>query len=200
MRSLAPMNRSSKVSRTSSAPLWAEHGGTRSFRSGCQREHSTSKIESGQPRAKTSATRSDDWRTQMDTDLLDLYERASTWTATKVSGAASQLDAPTTCDDWDVGTLISHMVETQRYFVNSAQGRDAAPPSGTPSPLGDADPVAEFDQARKQTATTFGEPGVIDRTGPALGIAFADQLLHGWDLAASTGQDTTMPDGLADAA
>ena len=41
---------------------------------------------------------------------------------------------------------------------------------------------------------------VIERTGPALGIAFSDQLLHGWDLAIATGQDATMPDGLAQAA
>ena len=47
---------------------------------------------------------------------------------------------------------------------------------------------------------TFSEPGVIEKTGPSLGIAFADQLLHSWDLAKATGQDTTMPDGLAEAA
>ena len=46
----------------------------------------------------------------------------------------------------------------------------------------------------------FGEDGVIEKTGPSLGIAFSDQLLHGWDLAKATGQDTTMPDGLAEAA
>ena len=46
----------------------------------------------------------------------------------------------------------------------------------------------------------FSEPGVIENTGPLLGIAISDLLLHGWDLAKSTGQDTTMPDGLPDAA
>ena len=48
--------------------------------------------------------------------------------------------------------------------------------------------------------SAFGEPGVIEKTGPSLGIAFSDQLLHGWDLAKATGQDATMPDGLAEAA
>jgi len=39
----------------------------------------------------------------------------------------------------------------------------------------------------------------MERTGPALGIAFSDQLLHGWDLGASTTQDATMPVVLPDA-
>ena len=33
-----------------------------------------------------------------------------------------------------------------------------------------------------------------------MGIAFSDQLLHGWDVAKATGQDAAMPDGLAEAA
>ena len=47
---------------------------------------------------------------------------------------------------------------------------------------------------------TFAEPGVIEKTGPSLGIAFSDLLLHGWDLAKATGQDAAMPEGLPDAA
>ena len=62
------------------------------------------------------------------------------------------------------------------------------------------DPVADFERAQTTTIRTFSEPGVIDKTGPSLGIAFADQLLHGWDLAKATGQDTTMPKGLPEAA
>ena len=41
---------------------------------------------------------------------------------------------------------------------------------------------------------------MIDKTGPSLGIAFSDQLIHGWDLARGTGQDATMPEGLAEQA
>ena len=68
----------------------------------------------------------------MDLDLLDLYGRASDWTSTKGVGATSQLDEPTTCDGWDVRTLLNHMLQTQRYFVGSARGEDVAPPGGTP--------------------------------------------------------------------
>ncbi len=52
----------------------------------------------------------------MDFDLLDLYERASAWTGTKVHGAVAQLDAPTTREPWNVRTLLNHMLQIQRYF------------------------------------------------------------------------------------
>jgi uncharacterized protein (TIGR03086 family) len=136
----------------------------------------------------------------MDLDLLDLYGRASDWTSTKVVGATSQLDEPTTCDGWDVRTLLNHMLQTQRYFVGAARGEDVAPPGGTPPDVLSDEPPADFARARAETLETFGEPGVIDKTGPAIAIAFSDQLLHGWDLARSTGQEATMPDGLPDAA
>jgi uncharacterized protein (TIGR03086 family) len=135
----------------------------------------------------------------MELDLLDSYGRASAWTTTKVSGAVSQLDAPTTCEGWNVRTLLNHMLETQRYFVGSARGDNARLSQDPPDLLSD-DPISDFEQARAETLRTFGESGMIDNTGPALGIAFGDQLLHGWDVAVSTGQDPTMPEGLPEAA
>ena len=134
-------------------------------------------------------------RNAMDLDLLDLYGQASEWAGSKVRGAVSDLDVPTTCDGWTVRTLMNHMLETQRYFVGSAQGDEVTLSQEPPDLLGQ-DPSADFDRARSETLRTFGAPGVIERTGPALGIAFSDQLLHGWDLAVSTGQDPTMPESL----
>jgi uncharacterized protein (TIGR03086 family) len=134
-------------------------------------------------------------------ELLDRYRVASEWTASKVAGAAARLDTPTPCDDWDVRTLLNHMVNTQQYFVRSARGEQVALPSSPPPDglIGD-DPATTYERAREETISTFAEDGVIERTGPSLGIAFTDTLLHGWDVAKATGQDTTMPDGLAAAA
>jgi hypothetical protein len=73
----------------------------------------------------------------MELDLLDLYGRASEWAGTKVRGAASQLDLPTTCDAWDVRTLMSHMLETQKYFVGSARGDDVSLSQDPPDLVGD---------------------------------------------------------------
>ena len=133
-------------------------------------------------------------------DLISLYGRASEWTLGNVAGAAGKLDAPTPCDDWDVRRLMDHMLDTQRYFAGAARNQDVSPPSPNPPELLGDDPVADFDHARSEILTAFGEEGVIEKTGPSLGIAFSDLLLHGWDLAKATGQDATMPDGLAEAA
>jgi uncharacterized protein (TIGR03086 family) len=130
------------------------------------------------------------------TELLDAYDRASGWTAAKVDGATRELERATPCDGWDVRTLLNHMLDTQRYFTSAARGEDAAPPSPTPPDLLGDDLLATFDQSRSDLIRAFGEPGAIEKTGPALGIACADQLLHGWDLAKATGQDATMPEGL----
>jgi uncharacterized protein (TIGR03086 family) len=136
----------------------------------------------------------------MEPDLLGLYRRASEWTSSKVARATNQLDADTPCDEWDVRALMNHMLDTQHYFAGSARGEDVSPPSPHPPQLLTADPVADFEHACAETLRVFSEPGVIEKTGPSLGIAFADQLLHGWDLAMATGQDARMPDGLPEAA
>ena len=136
----------------------------------------------------------------MNSDVLDLYGRASAWTVDVVTAAAAKPAAATPCDEWDVRTLMNHMLETQRYFVGAAQGKDVSPPGPTPPTLLSDDPAADFSRARDEMIATFRQPEVMEKAGPSLGIAFADQLLHGWDLAMATGQDSTMPDGLPEAA
>lgn len=136
----------------------------------------------------------------MDQDLLAMYERASEWTTSKVAGATQKLDARTPCDQWDVRTLLNHMLDTKNYFVGAARGEEVSPPAQTPPDLLGDDPLADFERGRSEMLSTYGAPGVIEKTGPSLGIAFSDQLLHGWDLAQATDQDATMPDGLPEAA
>jgi uncharacterized protein (TIGR03086 family) len=136
----------------------------------------------------------------MEPDLINLYDRASSWARSKVAGAIDKPDASTPCDEWDVKTLMNHMVETQRYFLGAARGENASRPSPNPPDLIGDDPVAAFDATRADVMQTYGEPGAIEKNGFGLGIAFCDQLLHGWDLAKATGQDPTMPDGLPEAA
>jgi|SRR5947209_18119859 len=71
-----------------------------------------------------------------------------------------------------------------------------------PPPVGvwRGSPVVDFERIRSDMLDVFSAPGVIDKPGPALGVAFTDILAHGWDLARATGQDETMTEGLAEAA
>jgi uncharacterized protein (TIGR03086 family) len=133
-------------------------------------------------------------------DVLELFERGTEWTAGKVAGTTDKLEWTTPCDQWDVRAVLNHMIETQQYFAASGRGEEATPPSPTPPPLIGDDPAAAYDASRRETSRVFREPGVIERTGPALGIAFCDSLIHGWDVARATGQDDAMPDELAAAA
>lgn len=143
-------------------------------------------------------------------DLLDLFDRATEWTATKVAGAQDQLDANTPCDEWSVRRLLDHMLFAQQMFASGPSGGTIAPPAGPPPELVGNDPAGQYEEARKATVHAYSQPGVLEGTlkGSAgdvpaaqiLGIAFCDQLIHGWDLAKATGQDTTMPLDLASAA
>jgi uncharacterized protein (TIGR03086 family) len=135
----------------------------------------------------------------MPSELLDMYRQASQWTAGKVAGA-SDLDARTPCTDWRVRDLLNHMLDTQRYFVSAARGQDASPPGPNPPALLSDDPASDFEKGREEFLAAFEPEEVVEKTGPALGIAFSDQLLHGWDVAKATNQDTQMPAGLAEAA
>jgi uncharacterized protein (TIGR03086 family) len=135
----------------------------------------------------------------MGTDLMALYRTASEWTGEKV-GAVNDLDSATPCEQWRMRDLLSHVLETQRYFVSAGRGEDATPPGPTPLSLVSDDPSADLREVQADVIDVYSQDGVIERTGPALGIAFADQLLHGWDVAKATGQDSTIPENAAQAA
>ena len=133
-------------------------------------------------------------------DLLDLYERGTEWTASKIPAATGKLADGTPCEQWDVRNLLDHMIDTQEYFAATARGEEVSLPNpDPPARIGD-DPIAAYAEIRDETLRAHREPGVLEKTGPSLGIAFVDQLVHGWDLAQATGQDATMPEDLAGAA
>ena len=71
------------------------------------------------------------------------------------------------------------------------------------------DPLRIYDDSALVAAAVFREPGALDRPcavsyGPVPGSVycghrFIDVLVHGWDVAASTGQDTTLDPALVTA-
>lgn len=137
-------------------------------------------------------------------DPLELYEQASEWTKSKIEGAKSSLESATACEAWCARDLVNHLLAGKEIFVGPTEGKPpSGPPTGKPPELlGDSDPVQAFEDVRQAVLTAYRKEGVLEdqRNQLMAGIAFVDTLTHGWDLAKGTGQDTTMPPGLADAA
>jgi uncharacterized protein (TIGR03086 family) len=110
--------------------------------------------------------------------------------------APEQLDAATPCADWDVRALLNHLIGGNRMFL--AMARDEPMPDRGQDFIG-ADPLASFRASVADLTEAFGAPGFAERTitamwfGEVPGVAIVGMrrnefLLHGWDLAAATGQ------------
>ncbi len=107
----------------------------------------------------------------------------------------SQLDAPTPCADFTVAGVLGHMTELASAFAPMFRGEEPATNGSGP---GYATATDRFDVAMAALLDAVQSPGALERTihtpgGAMPGDVFArlvafDGLIHGWDLATSTGQ------------
>lgn len=136
-------------------------------------------------------------------DPLALHEGALDATSRIIARLRPEhLALPTPCAEWDVRLLIEHLVNGNDMFAQAVTG-------GTAEPLVD-DLLEAYARSTGTVRQAWREPGVLDRdvtlafgTFPghaAVRMHFVDHLVHGWDLAKATGQDTTIDDLLATAA
>jgi uncharacterized protein (TIGR03086 family) len=145
------------------------------------------------------------------TDIAELHARALTATGRIIEGvAADRWHAPTPCADWDAHGLVNHLVAGNLWAAELAAGGSIA---GVGSRLdGDLlgdDPAAAYAASASAAAAAFRQPGALDAPcavsyGPVPGSVYAghrflDVLVHGWDLAAATGQDSTLDPDLMEA-
>lgn len=138
-------------------------------------------------------------------DPIELIERATEHTAKIANGVkAEHLDKPTPCSEFDVRGLLNHMLGGLTMLATAAETGTAKPPEGD-QVTGDVG--AEYASRREKVLQAWRAPGVLEKTltmpfgampGQMMaGIAFMEHLLHGWDLAKATGQDSTLPEELA---
>lgn len=105
------------------------------------------------------------------------------------------LDAPSGCGSWTVRALLNHIVFENLAHTALATGSEMPGPDAVTDHLG-ADPVAAFHASATLARTALTDPGLLDRTfGPTAApgsfvaqMLVNEQLTHGWDLAAATGQ------------
>lgn len=142
-------------------------------------------------------------------DIQDLYERALDQTGRIVEGIQpDQLASPTPCSEWDVKTLVAHLVAGN---LNSAARAEGKPPQADDSEdlLGD-NPAQAYRQSAEAAKRAWRQPGRLDQlyempmgTLPGravLSIRLLESVAHGWDLARGTGQAPTYDDDIVQAA
>ncbi|HEU5152943.1 MAG TPA: TIGR03086 family metal-binding protein [Iamia sp.] len=118
-----------------------------------------------------------------------------------------QLAGPTPCPDYDVAGLIGHLLHYGPSLVGAGT-REPAPP-GEARPADPATWRADLLAQTDRLATAWSRPeaweGETRMVGPDPmpasmigGIALAELVVHGWDLARATGQAPTWPADLLD--
>ncbi len=147
----------------------------------------------------------------MAVDLPEVHAQALDHTRRYVAGVGDdQWGIDSACAGWDIHTMVNHIVGGN-LWVPELMG------AKTIEEVGDAldgdllgsDPVAVYDASAAGAAAAFRAPGAMDvevavsygRVPGSVycGHRFVDVLIHGWDVAKPTGQDTNLPEDLVDA-
>lgn len=116
---------------------------------------------------------------------VEVLSRALDQTVDVLSAiSADQLSDPTPCGDWDVASLVAHVVAAPQNFVTMATG--GKPDWSAKPPLPD-DWTAEFRSAADELMRLWGEAG--ESASPqAVDWQTAEFAVHTWDLVRATGQ------------
>jgi uncharacterized protein (TIGR03086 family) len=147
----------------------------------------------------------------MDVDLPEVHAQALDATRRLAAGVGDQQwDDTSVCEDWTVRELVNHIVTGNYWAEELASGKTIEEVGDRldGDVLGD-DPVSVYDDSAARAAAAFRVPGAMDAPcavsyGPVPGSVycghrFIDVLVHGWDVAKSTGQDTTLDPALVEA-
>lgn len=144
----------------------------------------------------------------MHAELTDAAEAAALIVG-KVTPA--QLDSPTPCADWDVRTLLNHLILwTSHSLERRAHGESAAPELTDRDFAAAPDFAAAYRAQLGSALAAWADPAVWDReldlmgtktpAADVAGLIIAELVLHGWDLATATGQDYSVSVRAAEAA
>ena len=144
-------------------------------------------------------------------DLPEVHAQSLDVTRVFVAGVDdSAWGSESVCDGWTVSELVNHIVTGNWWAMELVGGKTIAEVGDRydGDVLGD-DPLAAYDESAAAVAAAFRAPGAMDAAcavsyGPVpgwvyCGHRFIDVLIHGWDVATSTGEDPTLPAELVEA-
>lgn len=145
-------------------------------------------------------------------ELFAAFDGAIASTAEIVKGVRpEQISAPTPCTEWDLRSLLNHVIGTlwlsEALFTDQSPRHPMVPGGLPPTDLAGSDPAAAYAEASAAALTAAGTGDALtrlhttplgDMPGPALaGFTTLDILVHGWDLAQATGQPMSLDGKLA---
>ena len=118
------------------------------------------------------------------------------------------MDAPTPCDDWDLRTLVNHVIlwtaySAERRAHGESVAEDLMSKDFTADPGFAQDYAAQIGRAVEawsDPAAWERELGVMGSGTPAADVAamlIAEMVLHGWDIARATGQEFACDEAVA---
>jgi uncharacterized protein (TIGR03086 family) len=138
----------------------------------------------------------------------ELYLRAMGATRAYLNAVASgHWHDPTPCTEWDLKQLANHIIGENLWAAELFQAKTIAE-VGTrlDGDLAGDDPAAAYAASVTAASAAVSAPGAMDATchlsfGDFSGSDYAAQLLldtlvHGWDVAKASGQDTHLDQGL----
>jgi uncharacterized protein (TIGR03086 family) len=145
-------------------------------------------------------------------DAMDAVDAS----AERVAGLVGQVgpeqwDNPTPCTEWNVQTLVGHLIVGRRgccALLNGASAADYLSMYEQQSQAAAADPVTQYEAAVRSARAALTEPGALERTvhhpigdipgSRLLVMLTADSVVHSWDLATAIGVDPGLDEQLVE--
>jgi uncharacterized protein (TIGR03086 family) len=142
-------------------------------------------------------------------NMVELFLLGQREFSARVAQVGDRWKAPTPDDQWDVATLVDHLIDEQRWVAPLLAGKSLSEAEDAVKAMGPTEPdrVAAWEQAAFAASESFNSAGVLDRTvelsrGPTpardyIAEMVFDLCVHSWDLGKAIGFDGQLPDELA---
>ena len=142
-------------------------------------------------------------------DPIELYQAAVDSLRPIIAAVRTdQMDLPTPCSEWNVRHIINHHLKVAECTLSLLAGTGFVNPMDVDHPLPSEGAPAAFEAATSAVLEAVKAPGAAELVieTPIMAMTpdqllmqvFADLMIHKWDLAKATGQDTAMDAGLAE--
>ena len=140
---------------------------------------------------------------------IEMYEAAAQGFRQRLSGVQyNQMSSPTPCSEWNVQALINHNINAAGFAEGVFLGNVTVNPQDVSGPLPGVNALEALDAGIAKVVAAAKASGSLDQEfdtpfGPMTRSVFLiditwDLLVHTWDLAKGTNQNTTLDSGLVE--